>query len=480
MVVDELEDDGECVHRAAAVPVGGGQSTITWSRAQLDGFVVTGVTMSARLQLQFNVWFSEARYATRWFQADFRVRDLDPMTLSDAGVPLERHRKTGGQGELGNSLRGILRMQHAFGVLRGKGRVHLVYAAIRDYNAHAGEIVRLVIDRIALELTDVGMFERFLAYRGHRVTCMAGGLYLYRANRISDSLPTLVDTSGGYVESSRQRSDHPNSVESVAPGSLLSPGVGEAPTRVYTWKSRDPKDAAFPSVRDGHQPAGPEELCDLAHIKKQRQRPRANSLIRRALSEAAMAHGPKRYVPDNPDYANTRFRLPRVLRLGQEAMEIEFFDFRSSPPRSVSIQVAWEDLDPDIVNPQPPSPPESSDRSRRQKSPRAALARLLGRRASVDMDATAVKSTRPEIVPKLRLTRVNSTPALLPLPKDSPTPRKIGTVTKWIGPDAKADVSYAVRQGDPGSVDVQSISLSVYNYDVTLKSVSFWGAFATT
>ena len=372
LVLDEAPDRA---HRAAAVEVDPGQTRIEWNQEMLGklplkrggltprerrksggmpAFALSSVPTGARAQLQFNTWFTGSPYASRWFHAEFAIRDLELPYLSDlrmdGGDASDRHvlaRQNSGPIEFPEGsetmefLDQLERRHHSFHVLGRKGKIALEYTAIRHYHRMDGEVVHLRFYGIVLYLLDPGMFDRFLEYEGHRVTCSIGNLYLYRANDIEDLLPTKVDHEGGHVESSRQRSGQPGSYDSTDALESAMPTM-----RTYSWKCRPTSAAAFPSVRDGHKPVGPEELFDMRSVAtimglKMPKVRRSGSHFERAPP----VNGIKRYVPDSPDTTSARYRLPYTFHEGTGPLVVRLYNFRTTPPRYVTVEIPWMALD---------------------------------------------------------------------------------------------------------------------------------------
>ena len=535
MVVDELDDN---VHRAAAVEVGPDDNYITWDRPLLTkvsenrggllprhgapAFSVCGASALARMQLQFNAWFSGSPYATRWFQAEFKLRDLQATGQDDD------HHETPGASftTRPRSLSGPLLdpwvvasrdqgafmdtcpvMQHGFEVLHGRGRVLLTYAAVRFYDAAEGEVTHLVIHAISLQLLDKGMFRRFLAYRGHRITCALDSTYLYRANEIEDQLPVKVDYSKAThsrVESTRQRSGAYDSVDSSTSG--RDAATPRQSHRRYTWKSRALADAAFPSVRDGHRPAAAEELLDLMVVPRfigtKRREPElrpgtpplrvsssssseeiaadeVDGLVeslktpakRNSLSlddkervKSDRVSRVKSYVPDSPDYANTRFRLPYLFTRDEGQLLVHLFDFRSMPPEHIVVPISWMDLDQTLIT----GPPHSTLEPERKLEKRKSLAGFFIKR-----------SPSAPSVPLLALLSPRSTRRKRVSPREEPLVapgRRRGAVEKWLSEKVKLTVYYVTRPAFCNSVDIETVALDIDDYDNTLKSAELWGS----
>jgi hypothetical protein len=542
LVVDE---DQETPHRAAAVEVRPDDTHMTWETrhlgklprfkggltprgSQIPAFALSGVTMMSRFQLQFNVWFTGARYTMRWFQAEFSISDLKVPYLNDVRKPTHMHpaltRQTSGplpgpewytnslkDPNVRDPLEHVPIENHSFEVLHGRGRVTLAYAAVHYYHAIEGEIAHLQVHRIDLELLDPGLFRRFLSYRGHRLTCAVGHDYLYRANVIDDTLPVKFDSVGmSRVESTRQRSSEPSSYDSSTGDAPPQP----PPHRVYQWKSREMWDAPFPSVRDGHKPSGPEEILDRACIAKTLgvAPPKTAENIVKSQSEGELLRRSprvqswqKHYVPDNPDFSNTRFRLPRPFRKTESPLLIHLFDFRTTPPRHRAVAVSWMDLDQDIVRELPdemrtPSPKEREDPepavavNSRRWSPRSAFQRrrssrslrtsssLAERRRSVPTK-NSVRTSNGSIIPTLSfLTSPRVRKAVMDTKaeevEEEAQKTRRGVVTKWISPEVRLDVHYATRPRCGTVVDIEKIVLAVTDFDKTLNSAALWTGLA--
>ena len=405
MVLDDGEDDCDG-HRAAAVEVKRGEnvSTFVWNKKALGvsplvngggglaptnvrqgglpAFALAGASPSARVQFQFNVWFPGSRYSVRWFQMEFALRELEIGDGSDYNMyngthGAARRRNSGAlgspwriDGQGGDNMDSARRHEFSVSILRNRGRLKITYAGYQHYHATDGVVVHVLIDKIALQLNDASVFRRFLTYRGHRITCSLGNFYLYRANKIRDVLPVAeVRTGSVTVETSRQRSGAPDSAESAGGGPGES--VVQSSCRTYTWKARDESDAAFPSVRDGHRPAGPEELYDLMIVKsvigvacdpggkgRNAAALRKSSSVQNRLfttTEGDNGRFHKAYIADSPDYSSARFRLPYEFKRADDVLKLSFYDFRVVPPNYVEVAIPWMDLDQEIVQPLPPS-----------------------------------------------------------------------------------------------------------------------------
>lgn len=506
LIVMMVIDENDTCHRASAVEMLPTQQRVTWDKAALgtvsplDGedvpsrrmpkFAFGDVSSLARIQLQFNVWFHGRAYSNRWFQVEFAINALDadpaaavisttarPRQRANSGAILGPWRDDADTGD--DHLGGERRKICSFPVLSKRGMIHLTYAAVQYYDASQGEVIHMVVDEITLELLDTEMFARFLAYRGHRLTCAIGKDYLYRANLIEDTLPVKVETSThsvSYVETKRQRSSASNSVDSADDEDQVGRRK-QLSSRRYVWKARSADTAAFPSVRDGHKPAGPEELFDLSVIDSVIKQQSGSLIPQRRTSRSCEAlfdtvdglsppRVQKEFVPDNPDFSNTRFRLPYVFEKRNDPLVIRVFDFRTMPPTYLAISVSWMDFDQEIIQEHLSIPRRTSvddqGLQRRQRHQRA-------------MSSATNTTLQTPLIPKLStllgLRRRNST-SLTP---DNGT-KRAGKVTKWISDNVKLTILYSTRPRNSTSVDIDRIELDVADFDSTLQSTALWGS----
>lgn len=562
MVLDEYDEDA-LGHQATAVevrtasnastfewdtnalgvipPVKGGLAPRNARRGGLPAFALAGATLGARVQFQFNVWFPGQRYSVRWFQIEFALRDLciDDACKSDTYVnasysgPGGMRRNSGNIGtpwrmdqEGGDDMESIRRHEFSVAVLRNRGRLKITYAGYQHYHATEGVVVHVLIDKITLQLNDASVFKRFLTYRGHRITCSLGNSYLYRANKIRDVLPVkTVPNTPAYIETSRQRSGAPDSTDSgsanTAPGNVV-----QSSRRTYTWMARKKSDAAFPSVRDGHKPAGAEELYDLVTIKSavglscapgKDDDDESGSMLKKSasvqarLSASSSYH--KTYVADSPDYANTRFRLPYEFTYADGVFRVAFYDFRVVPPNYVKVEIPWMDLDQEIVQTLPPSqriPGASEEEEQQQKTTTPRLKKKLSlkgfsrprkksmenrgswrakkspkRRPGVITPQLERRRSSPDIPalslllsPRLRQQQAAEAARLLAEAEEAEARRiaasKTGTIEKWITQDVKLTVRYRARGISSTSVDIEYVSLDILDFDSTLVSPELW------
>lgn len=453
----------------AGIQVDTGDTRMIWSRTMLDAaseigclpaFALSRAGPMTRICFKFKVWMAGCRFPMQWFQLELAMCELDVDTFGQCrDVDVDGLRSPGRLPRMNSSKvespwrvdgkRDAMDMSdvrthiYTTPIMHDRAVFSITYGAFKYYRVDDGEVVHMLIHSISLEMESTAMFDRFVACSGHRVTCEIGDTYLYRANHIVDTYP--VESPSPRVEVSRKRSGAKDSDEPAggAPVSLSR--------RVYTWTARS--DSAFPSVRDGRPPLNHEEESDMRVISPMQIVHKSGS--RRSIRMQSRTP----FVPDDPDYANTHFRLPYTFTSSQGDLRIRMFDFRVSPPVKFVVTIAWMDLDQEVVQTLPPSERAPPDTPTDEGARRASILKLVRRLSITKSIKKGAHVDRPSFVPAVQFTPVAS---------------DTGSVTKWVSRDVKLTVNYRARNAYDNAVDIEQVTLQVLNFEQTLNDETLW------
>lgn len=466
--------DVEPVKRCHAVSANAGDAEFTWDTEKIFGTM--RISTSVTLQISFDVWYPGGEYAVRWFQTTFPARNLPQSEVVDR-LNRRRHSVISRDYELSERTDGLVEYQ--MDVLHRRATIALSYRAVRYYDAVDGECFQLRVYSIKMRLARPELFQRFLAYQGHRVTMAVNSKYLYRANLITDHLQEWAERANAehlIVESARARTGQSDSHASDDSGSdeyYYSAPVDS--TRVYTWCERAGSEAPFPSVRDGRPEAlVQEESQDLAHVDHVLQRPldsAESTESRLTLGAGSYNRGlrslrqTRKFVPDTPYYANNHYRLPVQFNKADAKLTVTFFNFRFNPVRFFSVTLDWDELDQRVFQTHPLG---ASGATAEPPSRRASLFNLLATGNG--------RSSLPLLRRKRRSVPVTHVIPPLDMGDGQPaSPRQNrGSVEQSTDDGIDVTIRYRSRFPDTTSVDITSVELKATDFETSLASFAVW------